>query len=285
MKPTRRPLVLLLSSLCLAATAQAADTAAPAAPVADQPVLVTVNGEAVTRDAFAVYFGQAARGKGPEAARGQTSALLNDLVNTVLLRQEAEKQGLLKQPGVEVFLQLMRDEYLSKLALNDYLEKHPITDEDLKKAYDELYAQGPGLEYHPRHILVETEAEAQGVIDQLNAQGDFAKLAAEKSADASGKDGGELGWITADQVVPAFAQALAALKPGEYTKKPVQTPFGWHVIELLESRPAPQPPFEKLRGRLLSEKRSALVAAYLKGLRDAAKVEIKATDLISEQHP
>jgi peptidyl-prolyl cis-trans isomerase C len=283
----RRPIALFLSALCLTAAGvapQAAETAATAAAT-ESSVLVAVNGEEITKDAFAVYFNQASRGKAPQALQGQTTALLNDMVNTVLLRQQAEKEGLLKQPGVEVYLQLMRDEYLSKLAINHYLEQHPISEEALKKVYDERYANGPGLEYRPRHILVASEAEAQGVIDQLAKQGDFAKLAAEKSSDASGKEGGELGWLTPEQVVPAFAEALVALKPGEYTKKPVQSPFGWHVIELQESRPAPQPPFDKLRGKLLNEQRSELLSQYIRGIREAAKVEIKATELIGEAKP
>ena len=72
--------------------------------------------------------------------------------------------------------------------------------------------------------------QAQAIIAQLNQGADFATLAQKDSIDPGAKNGGELGWFGKDEMVPAFADAAFALQPGQYTKTPVQSQFGWHVI-------------------------------------------------------
>jgi parvulin-like peptidyl-prolyl isomerase len=95
----------------------------------------------------------------------------------------------------------------------------------------------PKTEYHARHILVATEPFALKIIERLNKGEKFEALAKSESMDSFSKNnGGDLGWFFPGRMVPEFAGAVMALQPGEYTHVPVQTAYGWHVIQLLETR-------------------------------------------------
>jgi peptidyl-prolyl cis-trans isomerase C len=132
----------------------------------------------------------------------------------------------------------------------------------------------PKLEYRARHILVATEAFAQNIIQQLNRGGDFAALARKESMD-SGQSGGELGWFSPTQMVPEFATAVANLKKGEITSKPVQTKFGWHVIQLEETRETTPPDYEQVKSKLGQIVQNKKMQAYLDELKKTAKIEEK----------
>ena len=129
-------------------------------------------------------------------------------------------------------------------------------------------------EYKARHILVKTEDEAKNVIAQLDKGADFAKLAKEKSIGPSGKEGGDLGWFSPDNMVKPFADAAAALKVGTYSKTPVHTQFGWHVIKLEDTRPVSPPSFDELKNQLMNSWRNKMISAYLDRLRSEANVKI-----------
>ena len=137
----------------------------------------------------------------------------------------------------------------------------------------------PVNEVHARHILVKTKEEATAIIKQLDGGAKFEDIAKEKSSDGSAGQGGDLGWFGPGQMVPEFEKAAFALEVGAYTKEPVQTQFGWHVIKVEDKRAQQPPAFEQvkdqIRSALLREKYFALV----KSVRDAAKVEIADPEL------
>ena len=115
------------------------------------------------------------------------------------------------------------------------------------------------------------------VIKELDKGADFAELAKSKSTGPSGPNGGDLGYFTKGRMVPAFEAAAFALKPGEYTKKPIQTQFGWHVIKVDDKRqstPPPAPPLEQVAEQIRRIIANERYAALMKGLRDKAKVQI-----------
>ncbi len=125
-----------------------------------------------------------------------------------------------------------------------------------------------------RHILVETEAEALAVIDELRKQkADFAELARKKSTGPSGKKGGDLGFFKRGAMVKAFAAAAFALKPGEITGKPVKTQFGWHVIKLVERRARSAPSFADSRDKLRDELTQRVIAEAVGSLRGNAAIQ------------
>jgi len=151
-----------------------------------------------------------------------------------------------------------------------------ITDEEVRARYDTEIANTPPVnEVHARHILVKTKEEAEAIIKQLDGGADFEKLANEKTSDPSGKtSGGDLGYFGPGQMVPEFETAAFALDPGAYTKEPVQSQFGWHVIKVEDKRARQPPAFEQVKEQfrqlILREKYFALV----KALRAAGAVEV-----------
>ena len=108
-------------------------------------------------------------------------------------------------------------------------------------------------EIKARHILVEAEDTAKAIIEELKGGADFVELAKEKSTGPSGPNGGDLGWFTADVMVPEFSQAAMELKPGEITLAPVKTQFGYHVILVEDRRQQTPPSFEEMKDQLTQD--------------------------------
>ena len=250
----------------------------PTPPTVDQirsQTLVTVNGQAVTGEMFGIYLNDRMQ-KVPGAknsAQFQNQAV-NELINIMLLAQSATSAGLDKRQDVATALKLQRDQLLSRLALQEYTVKNQPTDEALKKSYEESYAKQEGEEYKARHILVKTEEEAKKLIEEINGGADFAELAKEHSTGPTGKNGGDLGWFDAGQMVKPFSDAVKASEPGKVIPTPVETQFGWHVIELEEKRAKQPPTFESVRQKLLAEAQRQSLSEYVNQLREQAKIEI-----------
>lgn len=255
-----------------------ATTTAPITATDDSKIIANVNGTAITLDEFNEYAAHRIQpGNKPTAA--EAKAIVNELVSLELVVQEALKKGLDKKPDVVKNIEAQRRILLANAALKDYIESHPITDEQLKKEYDLRVAGAGTRELKARHILVKTEAEAKAIIAQLGKGADFAKLAKEKSSDSSAKEGGDLGWFNPNQMVKPFSDAALALKKGEYTKTPVQSQFGWHVIMLEDSRSPQAPPFDQMKERVRNFMQQKMSQEFIEGLKAAGKVEIKEQNL------
>ncbi len=130
-------------------------------------------------------------------------------------------------------------------------------------------------EYNVQHILTESEEDARKIVDELGGGADFAELARQKSMDQSAEAGGDLGWLRASELPPAFRQAVTTMDKAGYTKEPVQTQFGWHIVRLADIRDVPPPPFEEVKERVRSIMQRKQIQDYLAGLRQQAKVELK----------
>ncbi len=201
-------------------------------------------------------------------------AVRDDLISIEVLRQAAVKDGMDKNPEVVQQTQLAGQQILVGAYLQEYAKKHPITDEQLKQEYDKLKAKLGDKEYSVRHILVESEEEAKSIIAQLGKKAKFEKLASEKTKDAGSKDnGGALGWVVPGSFVPQFATALLQLKKGEYTKEPVQTQFGWHVIKLDDIRDLKVPTLDELKPQLQQRLQQMEIQKMISDLRTKAKIE------------
>jgi peptidyl-prolyl cis-trans isomerase C len=270
--------LLLGAAVALATTActKPAEDAAKPGTAANAPAattLVTVNGKKIDSQTFDTFL-QAVSGKpASEAPKEQRDAMLDQFVNMTLAAQAAEKDGLAKDPEVAARLDLLRTQILAEAASEKYVEAHPVTDEDVKKEYDTQVAKLP-KEFKARHILVEKKEDAEAIIKQLEAGGDFAKIAKEKSKDpGSAANGGDLGWFPAQQMVKPFSDALATLEKGAITKTPVETQYGFHVIQLEDSRAPQAPAFEDVKEQVKMMAQRSKLQKYLDELRKSATIQ------------
>ena len=177
-------------------------------------------------------------------------AALSASIDVKLLAKDAAAEKLDQTPDFQSHMAYLRDRELH----NAYFKAHvadSITDDEVKARYDKEVAALPKQEeVHARHILVKTEDEAKAIIKELDAGKDFATLAKEKSTDPNKADGGDLGYFAHGRMVKEFEDAAFALPVGTYTKAPVKSDFGWHVIKVEDKRIAPPPPFDQVKDQV-----------------------------------
>ena len=268
----RELLVLLAATFITACTEQDTSQAVFDAPV-DRPAVATVNGTQISQDVIDLFISQRANANRAELNDEQLAELVNQVINFELLAQDAVNNNLHADSQVADQLQLDRMETLAAASIRVYFETHPITEEMLQAEYQRSLAEIDGLEYNARHILVDTEQQAIDLIDQLNGGADFDALARRSSIEPGAEQrAGDLGWFTTGQMVKPFSDAVKAMNVGEVSKEPVQTQFGWHVIELRETRDAPMPTFEDLRQRLEFQVKNGQIEGYVNMLRGAADI-------------
>ena len=268
--------VLAALAACQQNKSTTASTATPAAADTSN-VIATVNGTPVTEDllnAFVLGLSQGktnAAGLNPE----QRTQVVDQLIRTELVAQDAEKQGIQNTAPAVNQLAISRIDILEQSMAEHLFKDKPPTDQELHAEYDSQVANLPKTEYHARHILVANEAFAQQIIDRLKKGEKFEDLAKKDSTDTSKDNGGDLGWFTPDHMEKPFADAVLALQPGAYTRTPVQTHFGFHVIQLVETRPLQAPPFEQVKDRIARIVETKKFKAYTDDLLAKAKVDRK----------
>ncbi|MEW8143744.1 MAG: peptidylprolyl isomerase [Candidatus Thiodiazotropha endolucinida] len=239
----------------------------------DVETLLTVNGEAITRTMYSLYFQDRMRNV-PDAQNSpeMQMSVLNELSNIIIVAQDAEKQGILQRPEVAASVDLLKAKLLTQIAIQDFAGSHEPSEEDIQKAYQEDYAGQSGNEYKARHILVKEQDEATALIEKLNGGADFAELAVEHSTGPTGKNGGDLGWFDVAQMVKPFGDALKTLDKGKYSAAPVETQFGWHVILLEDTRVSEAPSLDSVKGKIVNKLKQVALSDYMQGLRDSSKL-------------
>lgn len=245
---------------------------APAAPAAGKPLAV-VNGVTLSQTQFEVL-------KQERAAQGQpmndqtAAALRESMINAEILAQQATKGGLDKDSNYQARLDLAKTQMLAQAYIANYVKMHPIAEAAMKAEYEKIKTMMGTKEYEVRHILVENESDAKDIIAQLNAKkAKFEDLAKKKSKDSSAANGGKLGWVAPGNLVKEFADAMVSLKKGEYTKTPVHSKFGWHVIQVDEIRDLKLPAYEQIKDQLRGDMEQQAVKKLVTDLRASAKVE------------
>lgn len=247
-------------------------TTAPAPAVKDtSAVAATVNGAPITEAVLNLYQEQM-KGRVP-GGKMNRKAVLEEVINLELASQSGEKEGLAADTHTQLQIDQQRRAVVASAAIQRFLKANPISDEDLHKLYDEQVPKGS--EYKARHILVDDEAKAKELIKALDGGADFSELAKKNSTGPSGKSGGELGWFSPKQMVAPFSEAAAKLEKGSYTKEPVKTQFGWHIIMLDDVRDTTPPAFDQVKPQLQAFMQKQRVQQYISGLRQGAKIEIK----------
>jgi peptidyl-prolyl cis-trans isomerase C len=236
--------------------------------------IVTVDGDTLTEkdlELAKILLG-ASLEQIPE--KDQRKQITNVLVETYLLANAAERSGVreteaYKQRIKFLDLRALRDSYV------DSEVRQKISETDVKARYSkEVLTLKPEVEVQARHILVTSEADAKALIKELDKGADFADLARKKSTGPSGPNGGDLGFFGPGRMVPAFDAVVFKMEPGTYTKKPVKTQFGWHVIKVEKKREVPIPPFEEVAEQIRRLLASERYTKVIENLRKGANIQM-----------
>lgn len=263
-------LPMALMALLLSPGIQAADK-----PDANKTVAV-VNGKPISQARFDVVARSQLQ-QGQEDTPEFREELREVLITREVLYQEAMSQKLDNDPNYQAQLDVVKQQLLLAVLFEDFMKKHTPSEADVRKEYDRVKAESAAsgkTEYHSRHILVKQEAEALEIIDQIDKGADFAELAKEKSLDpGSRENGGDLDWHEAERFVEPFAHALKTLKKGELTRQPIQTSFGYHIVQLLDERPVPFPEFDEVKEQIQQSIVGTARDKFVDELRAKAKIE------------
>ncbi len=244
------------------------------APVDEKDTVAIVNGQRISRKALDYVKAEIARGNPNAKINIPEDKLVEELISRELLKQEAIRNQLPKQPDVATRIRYTHRAVLSQADMQDYFKKHPITEEQIKAEYDQLVGSMKQSEFKARHILVKTREEAEDIIKKLDGGEDFAKLAEKYSVGPSAKSGGDLGWFTPQKMVQPFSEAVIALENGQYTKEPVKTQFGWHVILREDSREKTPPPYERVKPQVEQMLKRKLIQQHIEELKQKADIKL-----------
>lgn len=242
------------------------------------PVVAEVNGHKIYRsDLEAVHRSLPARIRAIPMAR-LYKPLLEQVIAIHLLASAGKTAGLQDTPEVKKQLANLRDRVIQEAYIRSVVDKK-ITDAALKERYAAYVSNFKGEEQvKASHILVKTKKEAMAIIQQLEKGEKFDKLARAKSIGPSKARGGDLGFFTKRSMVKPFSKVAFALKKGEYSKTPVQTQFGWHVIYVTDKKTKAAPKFEAVKAQLRSSMAQKIARDEIKRLRDSAKVTLYKAD-------
>ncbi len=248
---------------------------------AQGPVVLKVNDKAYTTADMERELGQEFRRVPPEmqqylASKEGQKQFLERLVRRELLLQEAEKQKMGERAEVaEQVAALRRDLMLRALLQEEVGAKVKVDDKEVQEYFTAHPEEFSGDQIRVRHILVRTEEEAKDVLDRLKKE-PFEEVAKRVSLDtATASKGGDLDYLRREQMFPDFAKAAFALKPGEVGGV-VRTPFGYHIIKMVDRKKGQPLTFEQakeqLRRRLTEERQNQRYQEWMKGLEAAAKI-------------
>ncbi|OZI24761.1 peptidylprolyl isomerase [Bordetella genomosp. 7] len=255
--------IVMLAAACAVAVPAFAQNAA------------TVNGKAITQQSLD-QFVKLLVSQGATDTPQLREQVKQEMINRQIFVQAAEKDGIAKQPDVQTEIELARQGILVRALMAEYLQKHPVTDQQVQAEYDKIkQQQSSQMEYKVRHILVEDEKAANDLLAQIKRdKSKFADLAKKNSKDpGSAANGGDLGWASPTNYVKPFADTVNSLKKGQLADKPVQTQFGWHIIDVEDTRPVEFPPLDQVRPQLEEMLRQQKLADYQKELREKATIK------------
>lgn len=258
----------LIMKKLLLATALAALTA----PVFAQTAF-TVNGQTVSV-AEQKELMKVLADRGVKDQKQQLEAARSILVQEKLIEEAAKKANIAQDPAVKALIAERKTEIYSAELVRKNAAAHPLTDADLKKTYEEVKKQYDPNEIKVRHILVKTEQEAKDIIKSLNAGGDFAAIAKEKSLDqGTAAQGGEIPFTNIRRIaIPGFAETAMALNKGSLLPVPFHSALGYHVIQLQDKREVPLPSFDALKPQIQKLAAQRQAQQYMADLMRNAKI-------------
>jgi peptidyl-prolyl cis-trans isomerase C len=261
------------SALLLNACSMLGKQEAPQASAASSAA--SVNGHAISKSSLQVFIADTARRSRGEQAPPKDK-MLDELIAQELLRQEAEQMGLLRDPNNTGRLENAQRMLASQLAAESFVKKLNISDAEMQKIYDERIKDLKQEELRARHILLDSREAGLEAIASLKKGAKFEDLAKKLSKDPNSKErGGDLGWFNPRQMLPEFSEAVLKLKNGEIAPDPLQTQFGWHVVQRLDMREQAAPPFEEMKEQIRAFVQSDKLQQHIEDLKKKANIERK----------
>ena len=252
-------------ALAQAAAPSAAPKAAPKAAAAAAPA--AGDKQLYTQGQYDVLLKERLAQGGQDTPEVR-NAVKEELNTRELLAREAKKVGLQNTPDVKTQMDLASQTVLVRAYVTDWVKKNPVPEAELKKEYDTIKSQIGDKEYKVRHILVEKEDDAKAIITELQKGAKFDELAKSRSKDPGSKDkGGDLDWNAPANFVKPFGDAMKSTPKGKFTAQPVQTQFGWHVIEVEDVRDAKVPGYDEVKPQLQQRLQAQWLDKYFKDLR------------------
>ena len=234
--------------------------------------VAVVNGKAVPSNRVDAMVNQMVQ-QGQQDTPEMRAMIKDELINREILTQEADRRGISGRADIKNQVELARQAIVIRALATEYLTKNPIKEAEMKAEYEKFKAQSGGKEYLARHILVETEEDAKGIISKLKSGTKFEELTKGSKDTVSAQHGGDLGWAPANAFVQPFSDAMVALKVGEFTQTPVQTEFGYHVIRLEETRDAQIPPFDEVKAQIAESLQQKKLQTFQQDLKKKAKIK------------
>jgi peptidyl-prolyl cis-trans isomerase C len=199
-------------------------------------------------------------------------AVLNRLIDARLLVAEGLRRRLQDDARVRRRLARMRQRILQEELLDRHV-RATVTEAAVRAGYDDYVRKNPPTrQVSARHILVETAAEAREVIRALQAGSDFAALARARSIGPAAADGGDLGYFGPGEVLQPVAEAAFRLNVGAFSERPIESPFGWHVVKVEDVREREPLSFEAARQELTTALSRRAIAGLVGALRGRARI-------------
>ena len=257
----------------LALTGCAGDPAPTAASDTGAKPAPAVSGITISDEVIEIIVAEQ-RAQGAPEDPNMKDGIRRELVRRALLEQDAIKAGINKRPDTLVRQNLARQNALIRDYVQDWTKTNAPTDDELKQEYETIKASmGEQKEYRARHILLKTEQEAKTVISKLGKGAKFAELARKSLDPGSKNNGGDLGWVNPAAFVSPFSEAMTKLSKGKYSKAPVKTEFGYHVILLEDVRNMPYPSLDEVKPELQQRLQQKKWQAYIDQLEENTVVK------------
>jgi len=237
--------------------------------------VAVVNNEKIEQR-FVDFIKDEVEKQGRKVSNDMEENIIDRLIDLKVINQAAKRSGLLDDPKILTQAELSTQELIYTLYLQRYIVNNPVKNDEVKSEYEIFINNFDDREFKASHILLKTKTQAQKIIAKLEENDNFYTLAKESSMDESSKDnGGDLGWFEKRDMLEIIYDEVSKLKKGEFTKSPIQTQFGWHVIKLNDTRKAPIPSFEDKKTELKTTLQKRKLKQHLDELRNQAKIKFK----------
>ena len=229
----------------------------------------TINGVAIDSAVLDLYIETRSQKPLAQVTPEERAGMLDELTDIYLITTQDRAKELADDPRVKAQAELQYRGLMAQVVASDFITSNPATDDEIFAAYSAQLEGQPAKQFKARHILLTTQDDAIEAISALDDGADFVELAKERSTGPSGPSGGDLGWFSPEQMVKPFSDAVVALEDGAYSKEPVQTQFGWHVILREDTRDNEPPPLESVRDSIKQRVEQQKLQTYIENLRSS----------------